>query len=332
MTTSRWGRRFLARSAAFVLAFALASVGFVPFFTSRPDVTVLCSNNRASCEAVVEAFASSRGQRVKLLRVSTSEALERLQSAADAPEFDVWIGGPTYAYATAEQAGLLESLAPEEFAHPSSSRNRSWFEIYGGILALCARPGTHVSSWEDLAGARLRLVAPSPLTSGTAATFLAVQHGRVSNPIDYLRAIDSSVVTYTRSGMAPATLVATGMADVGITFAPYCEAARAHGADVLTIFPADGTGYEIGGAALIDGSPRRDTALEFLEYVTSEEGQLVGADAGFQAPIDGRLRATLRDDLEALAVPVMHVDPYALARTLPDLVQQWYDEVYHARP
>ncbi|WP_164712299.1 extracellular solute-binding protein [Trueperella bialowiezensis] len=307
---------------------ALAITGGVAL-SPRPDLTVLCSNNLDSCEAVADSFSARSGHRVKILRVSTSQALERLKGAGKSSEFDVWIGGPTHAYATAEAAGLLEPL-PDLPAGPSATN--SWFEVYGGILSLCVAADHDVRSWEELATRPLRIAAPSPLTSGTAATFLALQHMRLPDATPYLRGVDARVVTYTDSGMAPARLVATGFADVGITFAPYCDAARARGAAVRTVFPSEGTDYEVGGAAVLAGSPRRDIAISFLKFALSAHGQHVSAEAAFQAPIASTRQPTLYEQLDGLAVPVLHTDPYLLSETLTGLVEQWEREVYHARP
>ncbi|WP_307682099.1 extracellular solute-binding protein [Trueperella bonasi] len=316
-------------TAAFGVAI-LTAIVFFAIFARSPDLTVLCSNNRESCIAVVEDFNQSRGYRVKLLRVSTSQALDRLRGGTQ--EFDVWIGGPTSAYATAEREGFLEPSGLEVKTRSASMTSGAWFEIYGGILSLCVADGIEIDSWDELTNPDFRIVAPSPLTSGTAGTFLSFQHLRLGNNVTpYLRQLHTNLVTYTDSGIAPAHIVAIGHADVGITFAPYCERLRADGAKVHTVFPKEGTDYEVGGAALLHGARNREIGIEFLEYVTSEEGQRIGARAGHQVPIISSEGHTLDDQLSELEVPLLRTDPRLLAEILPGLVDAWRREVYHAR-
>lgn len=309
----------------FVVTGAVSAAVIAALFLARPpsaDITVLCSNNRNSCEAVVEAFEDTSGLNVELLRVPTSEALGRLSDSAS--EFDVWMGGPSDAYVIADQRGLLQvTFGGDEGA--------SWQEIYGGILALCVHDShAGISSWADLLDGNVSVAAPNPLTSGTAATMLAVQHvlhDSLEDSTAYFDQLDEHVSVYTDSGVVPATLVARERVDVGITFAPYCERERELGAPVHTVYPEEGTGYEIGAIALIDGTPHLDAASQFVDFAVSDEGQKLGADAASQAPISPTLDGNLGFELAHLEVPVVHLEAAKVAAVRSELISRWLEQV-----
>lgn len=303
-------------------------------------LAVLCSNNIDSCRAVVNEYENDRGIHIDLVRLSTSEALSRLRANAETPEFDVWLGGPAEAYASAADEGLLSysgDLSNVELI-PVSLRDKGgmWVGIYGGILAFCTNEKVRNDypslTWDDLLTNRFlgRAVAPSPLLSGTAATMLLVQYerkGDLDGVLDYLKALDVQLATYTNSGMTPARLVAVGQADIAITFAPYCQAEKDAGAPVEIVYPRDGTGYEIGAAALVHGSNNDEFARDFLNYAISPSAQLLSSGRSKQLPTASLIKDNLLSQLEILEVPVLTRDVYSSARLRPQLIESWAKEV-----
>ncbi len=270
----------------------------------------------------MDAFKEASGLNVELLRVPTSEALGRLSDSAS--EFDVWMGGPSDAYVLADQRGLLQATS-------GGDEGDSWQEIYGGILALCVHDShAGITSWADLLDGDVTVAAPNPLTSGTAATMLAVQHvlhGSLEDSTAFFDQLDEHVSVYTDSGVVPATLVARERVDVGITFAPYCERERELGAPVHTVYPQEGTGYEIGAIALVAGSANLPEANEFVEFAVSDEGQKLGANAASQAPVSSTLEGNLGSELAHLEVPVVHLDAAKVAAVRSHLISHWLEQV-----
>lgn len=332
LSDSRWFRRFLPKAVLVSVLVAFTFAGLLHFLPDRAELNILCSNNRRACDALAREFQRHSATSVQVFRVPTSQALERL-ARQNRQEFDVWIGGPTDAYVTAEQAGYLHSFRHDEISASTPSTSNSWFEIYGGILSLCVSDGiTEVDSWESLANSSVDIAAPNPLTSGTAAVFLALQYElSPEHVIERLRKIDSRVAIYTDSGTAPATLVAKGRADVGITFAPYCDSERDNGANVHTVYPKDGTSYEIGGVAVLENAPNLSSAIDFVASVISDGGQALGASVANQAPISARLPANLSDRIAKLSVPVVRINVQDFALRRSDIISKWVHEVRNDR-
>lgn len=306
----------------------------------RGTLSVLCSNNTQSCEALASAYEEKTGERIDLVRLPTSEALNRLRVTRQSPEFDVWIGGPAEAYVNAASDGLLAQMNARSLDYiPESMRDpeRFWAGVYGGILALCVSgdfDGVTPSSWSELADPSYRgtIIAPNPILSGTAATMLWVHYerlGSVAEVVEYMSRLDGNVVTYTDSGTTPATLVAAGKGSIGITFAPYCDSQRRAGEDVVTVYPEDGTGYEVGAVAIVARAPHAEAAASFVEFAISADGQEIGTAGSLQLPTTTQLQGNLRDSLDALPVPVFATDMTLAARIRPDLISAWAKEVRH---
>lgn len=300
------------------------------------DLVVLCSNNVESCESVVAAYSRSTGAEVTLVRMPTSEALARIRMPKQEREFDVWMGGPADAYAIAANEGLLaaaeiddESNIPDNLRDPDGR----WFGIYGGILAFCVGSDDHAPrTWADLvaADAGERIVIPNPMTSGTAFTMLSVQYERLGSfdeTMTYMEALDDRAATYTDSGTVPAHVVASGRASIGVTFAPYCETERLRGYDVRTVYPQDGTGFEVGAIAILREASASEEALTFLNFTASDEGQELGAQAARQLPVSDQLDTNLNQSLDALDIVIYGRDIEAAGARRTGLISTWANRV-----
>lgn len=298
-------------------------------FFIRPtssQLNVICSNNLESCEALARSFEKNSHKRVSVVRLPTSEALARLKGMKYRNDFDVWVGGPTEAYVLADDAGILETSFVQ-------GRDQTWIGIYGGILAFCISDSieTQPHSWEELVQTDgISLASPNPATSGTAGTMLWVQYLRKHNKQDmnhFLKQLDSRVSTYTDSGIAPAKLVARKKVDVGITFAPYCERERARGAGVTTIYPKDGTGFEIGGIAKLKNAPNPKVAEKFVQYAASDEGQEISAESAMQNPISPSLDNNLNKALSTVGAPIFTDRITTNAHLRSMLISNWINVV-----
>lgn len=337
---SRWARHMLVRASVTVVVAAIVIALLLWMLPPRGKLAVLCSNNIESCRAVVNAYEKDSGHHIDLVRLPTSEALSRLRANADTPEFDVWLGGPAEAYVSAAEEGLLSysgDLSNTD-SIPLSLRDAQgmWVGVYGGILAFCVDESMSIEhpalTWDDLLMPRLRgrVVAPSPLLSGTAVTMLLVQYERKGDfrgVLEYLKELDAQLVTYTDSGITPARLVASGKADVAITFAPYCQAERDAGAPVEVIYPQDGTGYEIGAAAIVHGNDNEEIARDFMNFAISVPAQLLSSRRFGQLPTTSLIKDNLLSQLEVLEVPVLTEDVYSSASIRPQLIESWASKV-----
>ncbi|WP_198041396.1 ABC transporter substrate-binding protein [Micromonospora chokoriensis] len=256
-------------------------------------VHVVCGATEDWCAATTEKFSKSTGVKADFVRLSSGEALARIKAGKGSPEFDVWYGGPADGYSAAGGEGLLEpyvsanaSVIPATYKDPTGL----WTGVYVGALGFCsnkkilAERGVAVpQSWADLLNPKLakEVGMAHPSTSGTAYTALWTQvqlaGGDQAKALEYMRKLHPNVLQYTKSGAAPAQMAARGEVAVGIIFSHDCVATVEAGfPDLQVSFPAEGTGYETGGVALVKSARNPVSGKKFVDWALTTEAQEIG--------------------------------------------------------
>ena len=297
------------RLSMFVAGAALLLLGACGSSPEKAEVaptklSVLCTVEESWCAAQTAAFQQTTGISTTFVRMSSGDAATALRDAKGDPQFSVWWGGSADGYVAAQADGLLEAyVSPNAAAVPPQSKDADgyWTGIYIGALGFCSNSDQLASvgldaphSWDDLLDPTLHgLVSMAhPASSGTAYTALWTL--MTLNDLDedatfnYLERLDENIVEYTKSGSAPVQAVSDGKAAVGIVFAHDCTAAIAKGATHLQLtFPDEGTGFETGAMAVVNGAPDAAAAHLWIDWALTAEAQEVGAEAlAFQLPMN----------------------------------------------
>lgn len=266
----------------------------------RDKITVACGASERWCAMMVKRFSDATGVEADFVRLSSGEALERIKTARARQEFDVWHGGPADSYVAAKGQGLLEPYKSEkagEIRQGWADRDNAWSGIYAGVLAFCnntkelAKRGMRpIRSWRELLDERLRgsVAIAHPATSGTAYTALWTQvelnGGDHEAALGYLRGLHPNVLRYNSSGSAAALQAAKEEAAVGVVFSHDCVAAQEQGYPNLQVtFPQEGTGYELGGLAVLAGAHNPDSARTYVDWALSGASQRLGPLEKFYA-------------------------------------------------
>lgn len=269
-------------------------------------LTVLCGPQEDWCQAMVAAFQEETGIETSYLRLSSGEAVARLEAEADAPTFDVWWGGPSDGQVEAYTKGLIEPYSPpnaDQIPDNLKDIESGWTGIYIGALGFCSNQdildelGIEVpTSWEDLLDPKLQgnIAIADSRTSGTAYTFLYTQvllKGE-EEAFNYLKQLDENIFQYTKSGSSPGTMAASGEVAVAIIFSHDCVKFREEtGTNLVVSFPDEGTGYEIGGEALIKNAPNPAAAKVWMDWVLTPEAQAIAATVkSYQVPTNPNTR------------------------------------------
>ena len=254
-------------------------------------LNVLCTPQELWCVEMTKAFQAKTGVTTKFIRLSSGEALTRLVASKNNPEFDVWTGGPNDSHISGRIQGVIE-------AYKSPTRNMLkaqfkdadgyWTGIYMGALGFCSntnelrRLGLKApTSWNDLLNAKYKgnFMMAHPGTSGTAYTALWSQVLRLGSEdaaINYMKELNKNVLSYTRSGAGPTGPLGRGEVATGLVFSHDCTAAILRGNPVVVSFPKEGTGFEIGGIALVKGAKNPDAAKAYIDFALSAEAQNIG--------------------------------------------------------
>ena len=132
------------------------------------ELNLLCVPQEEWCEGMKQEFEAEFGITVNYVRMSTGEALARLEAERDNPQFDIMWGGPIDTYISGVQEGLFEqyeSPNADNLLNQELYRDKDnyWSGIYVGSLGfatntdwLAANPGVEApTSWDDLLKARI---------------------------------------------------------------------------------------------------------------------------------------------------------------------------------
>lgn len=294
--------RTVAKAAAGLLALGMITTGCAVKDAeggqtgTEQKLTVACGAMEEVCAAWTKAFTAKTGIATSFVRLSSGETVARLGAAKAAPEFDVWHGGPADGYGAAVEQGLIEKFTPANAAKiPDKYKdpNGYWNGVYVGALGFCSNKKVldeigvaAPTSWDDLLSPKLKkqVSTAHPSTSGTAFTTLWTQVSRLGSEeagLGYMKKMHNNVLQYTKSGTAPGQVAGRGEAAVGIVFSHDCVLYQERGMkDLVVTFPKEGTGYEIGGVAVIKGGKNLDAAKKYVDWALSAEAQEVGPTVG----------------------------------------------------
>ena len=346
------GRKSLIKIATGITAATLILTGCAvdnnPGTTNTGDkpsgkITIACGAMEDWCQAMTAEFTKQTGVEATFVRLSSGETVARLDASKASPEFDVWHGGPVDGFGAARDKDLLDtyksekrSEIPEEF----QDKDGYWTGVYIGALGFCSNQkvldelGVDVpSKWDDLLNPKLKsnISTAHPATSGTAFTTLWTQVVRLGSEdagMDFMKQMHNNVLQYTKSGTAPGQIAGRGEVAVGLVFSHDCVKYQEEGmTDLVVSFPEDGTGYEVGGVALIKGAKNPVAAKAYIDFALTAETQEIGATVGsFQVLTNKNAKTDPRMvDLDSLNL--VDYDFTAAAAAKPALTARFDAEV-----
>ena len=246
--------------------------------------------------AVVKAFEEKTGIKTSYIRLSGNDCYTRILEERDNPQADVWYGGTWDPYIAAANEGLLYKY--EDFEHaPYKSETFGvgepyWFGIYSGYIGfICDMDALEDAGveaptcWEDLTKPEYEgmIVMANPGATGTGvmtASIIFQLYGE-EEACKLFTAIDPNVTRYVKTGSGTTADVTTGEAAIGVGFLHTGLDAIENGYDnIKLIAPSNGTGFEVGGTAIIEGAKNLDQAKLFLAYAMTPECQEIGQTVG----------------------------------------------------
>jgi iron(III) transport system substrate-binding protein len=262
----------------------------VPPQAKAEKLTILCGAQQDWCDAMKNAFQAETGIQANVERMSSGEALARIRAGKDNPEFDVWHGGPADGYMAAKGEGLLEPyLSPNaaQISAQAKDKDGAWTGVYVGALGFCSNKAVLdklgvpvLASWEDLLNPKLKgqVAMAHPSTSGTAFTAFWTQvtlnNFDVDKAFAYFKKLHNNVLQYTKTGSAPGQMAGRGEVAVAIIFSHDCVMFNEQGMkDLVVSFPKEGTGYEVGGVAIIKGAKNMAAAQKYVDWALTAKTQ-----------------------------------------------------------
>jgi iron(III) transport system substrate-binding protein len=267
------------------------------------ELNLLCTPQEQWCQGMKQEFEAKYGITVNYVRMSAGEAVARLVAEKDNPTFDIWWGGPIDSFVAAKEEGLLEAYNSPNMGNivdPTKMKDADnfWAGVYVGSLGfatntewLAANPGVEApTSWDDLLKPEFtgQIMVAHPSTSGTSYTAMAtvLQLKGEEEGWKYLEQYNNQMAQYTKSGAAPAKFVGQGEAAVAIVFShDIVNEIENNKMPLQLTFPEEGTGYEIGGMAIVKGAKNMQAAKLWFDWALTAEAQALGPQfAAYQAP------------------------------------------------
>ena len=327
---------------------AAIALGAITALAHGQQVTALCSTDQGWCELAAKEFQVQTGIKVLQVHKATGEALAQLRAEAANPKTDLWWGGTGDPYLQAAEVGLLDAYRPAYLndLHGWAVRQYAMTEDQvGGFYTsaigfgwnedvLKKRKLPAPKCWADLADPTYKgeIETSHPGSSGTGYTILAglVQLMGEDAAFDYLKKLHKNVTQYTRSGQAQAKSVAKGEVGIGVSFIFGFENERINGFTMVkSAAPCEGTGYEIGGIALVKGSRNREAAKKYYDFLMSPAGQSLGAKANsLQVPANKTFKVDPRvPSIENVRLIKYDFQRYGKATERKRLIERWEREV-----
>lgn len=225
--------------------------------------------------------------KVKLVRDSTGIVTARLLAEKDNPQADVVWGTAATSLMLCDQAGMVEPYSPKglEKVRPKmrdADNPPHWVGIKAWMTGFCVNTIECKSlklptptSLDDLLNPVYRgyLAMPNPASSGTGfLTVSAILQTMGENKgWAYLDKLHANIARYTHSGSKPCKLAGAGEVAIGISFAYRGFMQKQKGEPVLTVFPSEGSGWDVEANCLIKKSTIKPAAKKFLDWAIGEE-------------------------------------------------------------
>ena len=260
------------------------------------ELMVYGGSDEPHVAAVCQAFEEKTGIKTSYIRMSGNDCYNRILEERENPQGDVWYGGTWDPYIAAAKEGLLYEYADCEHA-PYKSENFGvgepyWFGIYSGYIGfICdaeeleARGLEVPTSWEDLTDPKYEglLVMANPGATGTGVMTVSIlyQVFGEEKALEMIAEMDKNVTTYVKTGSGTSHNVALGEAAIGVGFLHTGLMYVDDGYDNFELTaPSEGTGYEVGGTAIIEGAKNLDEAKLFVQFALTPECQEIGQTVG----------------------------------------------------
>jgi iron(III) transport system substrate-binding protein len=222
---------------------------------------------------------------VKFVRDSTGIVIAKLLAEKDNPQADLVWGTSGLGLIALEDIGLLEPYAPKgvdkvlpEFKDTKTPP--TWVANNVFETGICVNEYEikdmdipMPKSYADLIKPiyKGKLVMPNPNSSGTGYLTVA---GILSlfgeeKGWEYMDKLHENIAIYTHSGSKPCKMAGVGEFPIGISYGYRGVMQKRKGEPIITVFPAEGSGWDTEANALIHKPDIKPEAKVFLDWAIS---------------------------------------------------------------
>ncbi|MEA4884467.1 MAG: ABC transporter substrate-binding protein [Clostridia bacterium] len=320
---------------------ALAALMVAPAIAAEKVVAYTTLDEPLAREAFA-AFEKDTGIKVEWVRLTTGEAVARMEAESGNPQASIWYGGVGLGHIEAKNKGLTtpyKSAAANHIPKQFRDKDNYWIGIYAGPLSFASNiqrlkelKVEAPTSWADLLKPQFKnqIQMANPGTSGTAYNMLAtiVQLWGEEKAFQYLKALDKNMSQYTKSGSAPGKSAALGECAVAIGYAHDQVKLISQGYPITITFASEGTGFEVASISLVKGGKQPENAKKLYDWGLGARAAEIYAKMGVVPFVKVQLMPG--------AIPIDQVntidqDDVWAASQKERLVERWNNEIYSSR-
>ena len=311
----------------------------VPSFAAKDRILAYTTLDEPLARAVFEAYEKDTGVKVEWVRLSTGEAVARMEAERKNPQVDIWFGGVGLGHIEAKDKGLTTPyVSPNAKNIPAKFKDKDgyWTGIYAGALCFVSNInrlkelGVEApKSWADALKPEFKghIQMANPASSGTAYNVIAtvVQLWGEEKGFEYMRDLHKNISQYTKSGSAPGKNAAIGEIPVGIGYAHDQVKLVSQGYPLVITFPSEGTGFEVASISLVKGGPNPELAKRLVDWALTERAAKLYAAECVVPFVDVPLK---KGAIPISQVNTINQDDVWAAANSERLIERWQNEIY----
>jgi iron(III) transport system substrate-binding protein len=236
---------------------------------------------------------------VRWLDMGSQEILDRLRFERVNPQADVWFGGPTTIFDRGIHDSLLIPYRPAWADKVSAAGSSAfYYPVYRtpAVIAFNSRAvplAEAPQDWDEVLAPRWKdkVIIRDPMASGTMRAIWGLilvrsvrETGDTGRGMAWLRRLDGQTKTYTINPALLDEKLARQEGLITLWDLQDILISRAKGRPLGHRFPKSGTVVIDDAIALVRGSRHPEAARAFIDYVGSEEAQLLAARKVFRLP------------------------------------------------
>ena len=223
---------------------------------------------------------------VRIVRDSTGIITAKFLAEKDNPQADVIWGLAATSLLVCDQKGMLESYSPKGLDRVSpkfrDTRNDPrWVGIDAWETAFCVNTIEMKNknlpipaSYADLIMPVYKglITMPHPASSGTGYLTVSafIQLMGEQKAWSYMDRLHENMGVYTHSGSKPCKMAGSGEYPIGISFAYRGITQKKNGEPIETVFPKEGSGWDLEANALVKKANIKKAARTFLDWAISD--------------------------------------------------------------
>ncbi len=252
------------------------------------EITVYTALEEDQIKAYLASFSKKHPDiKVNIVRDSTGIITAKLMAEKDNPKADVIWGLAATSLLALDSQKMLAPYSPKgverilpEFRDSSSTP--AWVGIDAWMTGVVVNTTEMKKKGVPLPESLADLTKPeykglitmsNPASSGTGYLTVAgvLQMMGEEKGWQYLDSLHKNVAMYVHSGSKPAKMSASGEYPIGISFGYRGIQEKKKGAPVETVFPKEGSGWDLEANGLMKKNEIKEEAKLFLDWAISDE-------------------------------------------------------------